>query len=250
MSGDRIVLAGDRDGAAARLVQVTARLGETTLGPHALIGGLAVMCRLAAVHRATQDVDAVAEVTEPSAVELLAAGVAAQGTGHPGRVVVDGITVDLVDTGPVRPEDLDGLEPADRLFVASHRWALDTATRAVLVAGDASATIPVATAAALVAMKSGALLGGRTRQPAKRASDLYDVYRLLAVHDRSTGIAAALAGAPWGLGAMVGAALRTRVLEVPERAVRWLFDGGPEMGTVTAEALVEVVSPLAGGSGG
>lgn len=63
MSGERIVLAGDADGEAARLVRTTARLAGVDLGPHALIGGLAVMCRLAAVHRATHDVDTVTETT-------------------------------------------------------------------------------------------------------------------------------------------------------------------------------------------
>lgn len=34
MSGERIVLAGDVDGVAARLVQVTARLASLDLGPY------------------------------------------------------------------------------------------------------------------------------------------------------------------------------------------------------------------------
>lgn len=46
VSGERVVLAGDADGNAARLVRATARLADAGLGPHALVGGLAVMCRL------------------------------------------------------------------------------------------------------------------------------------------------------------------------------------------------------------
>jgi hypothetical protein len=65
-----------------------------------------------------------------------------------------------------RLEDLVGIDSADRLFVVSHRWALDTATAAELVAGDEVASIRVATPSALVAMKSGALLGGRMPEPA------------------------------------------------------------------------------------
>lgn len=75
MSGEPIVLAGAEDGNAARLVRSTARLGEAHLGPHALIGGLAVMCRLAAVHRATQDVDTVIETTAPTAVQVIASSI-------------------------------------------------------------------------------------------------------------------------------------------------------------------------------
>ena len=63
MSGEPIVLAGDVNGTAARLVETIARLAELNLGPYALVGGLAVMCRLAAVHRATQDIDTVTEAT-------------------------------------------------------------------------------------------------------------------------------------------------------------------------------------------
>ena len=70
MSGERIVLTDDTDGTTARLVHVTARLAGVGLGPHALIGGLAVMCRLAAVHRATQDVDTVTETRRTSTTSI------------------------------------------------------------------------------------------------------------------------------------------------------------------------------------
>lgn len=244
MSGEPIVLAGAEDGNAARLVHATARLGEAHLGPHALIGGLAVMCRLAAVHRATQDVDTVTETTAPTAVEVITSSIGTPDPANPGRVFVDGVTIDVIDTESFRHEDLDGLDPGDRLFVVSHRWALDTATDTELVAGDASASIRVATPPALVAMKSGALLGGRTREPRKRASDLYDLYRLVLEYDRNGGIADVLTAAPFGLGPLVGEALRSRVVEEPERAIRWLLDGGPEMNAVTPDDLRDVIGPL------
>jgi hypothetical protein len=69
VSGERIVLAGAAGSNAAALVRATARLADANLGPYALVGGLAVMCRLAAVHRATQDVDTVTETTAPTAAE-------------------------------------------------------------------------------------------------------------------------------------------------------------------------------------
>lgn len=244
MSGERIVLAGAAGGNAVRLVQATARLAEAHLGPHALIGGLAVMCRLAAVHRATQDVDTVAETTAPTAVEVITSSIGSPDPSNAGRVIVDGIKIDVIDTESLTYEDLGGIDLGDRLFVVSHRWALDTATNTELVTGDATASIRVATPAALVAMKSGALLGGRTREPRKRASDLYDLYRIVLEYDRTGGIADALTAAPFGLGPLVGEALRSRVVEEPERAVRWLLDGGPEMGAVTPDDLRDAVGPL------
>jgi hypothetical protein len=197
------------------------------------------------VHRATQDVDTVTETTAPTAVEVIAASIGRHDPSNPSRAVVDGITIDVIDTEAFRPEDLDGINSADRLFVVSHRWALETATATELVAGSEVASIRVATPSALVAMKSGALLGGRMREPRKRASDLYDLYRLVLECDRSGGIADALGAAPFDLGHLVAEALAARVIEEPERAVRWLLDGGPEMGNVTPDDLRDVIGPLA-----
>ncbi len=244
MSGELIVLAGDPDSNAARLVRATGRLAEADLGPHALIGGLAVMCRLAAVHRVTQDVDTVTETTTPTAVEVITSTIGDPDPSNPNRAVIDGITIDVIDTESFRDEDLDGIDLGNRLFVVSHRWALDTATEVELVAGDERASIRVATAPALVAMKSGAVFGGRSRDPRKRASDLYDLYRLTLDYDRTGGIAEALAAAPFRLGDLVADALRARVIEEPERAVRWLIEGGPEMGSVTADDLRDVIGPF------
>jgi hypothetical protein len=244
VSGERVELAGDADGSAARLVRVTGRLADAGLGPHALIGGLAVMCRLAAVHRATQDVDTVTETTAPTAVEVITSSIGEPDPSNPNRVVVDGVMIDVIDTEAFGSEDLDGVDVAGRLFVVSHRWALDTATETDIVAAGVTAAIRVATPAALVAMKAGAVLGGRPREPRKLASDLYDLYRLVLEHDRAGGIADPLAAAPFGLGCLVGDALRRRVVEQPERAVRWLLDGGPEMGAVTLDDLADVIGPL------
>jgi hypothetical protein len=177
VSGERIVLADAAQGNAARLVQATARLAEAHLGPHALIGGLAVMCRLAAVHRATQDVDTVAETTAPTAVEVITSSIGTPDASSPNRVLVDGVKIDVIDIERLRYEDLDGID-----------------------------------------------LG-----------------------DRTGGVAEALTAAPFGLGYLVGEALRTRVAEEPERAVRWLHDGGPEMDAVTPDDLRDVIGPLIDG---
>jgi len=244
VSGDHVDLAGDASGMTARLVHTAARLADADLGPYALVGGLAVMCRLVAVHRATQDIDTVTETTVPTAVEVITSSIGHVDPTNPNRAIVDGIRVDVIDTETFVGDDLHGIAATDRLFVVSHRWALDSATRIELVAGDAAASIRVATPAALVAMKAGAVFGGRSRQPRKRASDLYDIYRLVLEYDRRGNIAEALSKAPHELGRMVGRALDERVGGEPERAARWLFDGGPEMSTVTADDLRDVIGPL------
>lgn len=163
---------------------------------------------------------------------------------NPNRVLIDGVKVDVIDTAPFHYGDLDGVDLGGRLFAVSHRWALDNATETEIVAGEETASIRVATPPALVAMKSGAVLGGRSRDPRKRASDLYDLYRLVLEYDRAGGIADAIASAAFGLGRLVADALRERVVEEPERAVRWLLDGGPEMRAVTADDLRDLLRPL------
>ena len=201
------------------------------------------MCRLAAVHRATQDVDTVTETTVPTGIEVITSSIGLPDPSNASRVFIDGVRVDVIDTESFRYEDLEGIEPSDRLFIISHRWALDTATAVDLVAGDAAASIRVTTPPALVAMKSGALVGGR-REPRKRASDLYDLYRLVLEYDRTGAIATALAASPFGLGELVADALRAQVVVQPERAIRWLLDGGPEMATVRKQDLTDVLGPL------
>lgn len=244
MSGDRVVLVDDANGNAARLVRTTARLAGVDLGPHALVGGLAVMCRLAAVHRVTQDVDTVTETTTPPAVEVVASSIGRPDPSNPSRVIVDGVTVDIIDTEALRNEDLEGLDVAERLFLVSHRWALDTAAHIEIVVGDVTATIRVSTPSALVGMKAGALLGGPQREQRKRASDLYDAYRLTVEYDRAGAIADELSAAPFGLGCLVGEALRSRVIDEPERAARWLLDGGAEMSAITPDDLRDAIGPL------
>ena len=244
MSGERVELAGDSDGRTARLVRAAARLADADLAPHALVGGLAVMCRLSAVHRVTQDIDAVTEAGAPSAVEVIASSIGKVDPSNPTRVIIDGVKVDVIETGGSAPEDLEGIAVVGRLFVVSHRWALDTATDTDIVVGDVHASIRVALPAALVGTKTGALLGGRPREPHKRASDLYDLYRLTAEFDRTGAVAGALDAAPFGLGQLVGEALQSLVVDNAERAARWLVDGGSEMSVLTPDDLLDVIGPL------
>lgn len=246
MSGSQIKLVGNVDGMATRLVGATARLAAAGLGPHALVGGLAVMCRLVKVHRVTTDIDTVTETTTPTAIELITSSIGSSDPTNRARVFIDGVRVDIIETEAFDDEDLEGIEGVDRLFVVAHRWALETAEPAeIVVAGSEDvATIRVATPAALVAMKTSALAARRPREPRKHASDLYDLYSLTVEHDREGRLAEALSAAPYGLGAQVGAHLQQAVVDNAERAARWLSDGGTEMGAITADDIRDVLGPL------
>ncbi len=242
--GEPIALAGDADGAAARLVHAAARLADAGLGPHALVGGLAVMAQLGAAHRATHDIDLVTETTEPSTVARIAATIGTADPANSARAIVDEVHIDVIETQALTAEGLDGIEGSDLLFVVAHRWALESATPRTLVAAGSTAVVGLATPAALVGAKTAALAAGRRRQPHKRGSDLYDIYRLCATHDRTGALSAALDAAPFALGRLVADGIRSLVLDEPERAALWLDEGSEEMATVSATDLHDVLEPL------
>ncbi len=108
----------------------------------ALIGGLAVTARVASPttgYRATADVDFVsADDTPPTLVEVLTAR---HHVEEP--IVIDGIKVDVIPTYEVTDEDLAGIDDGPRLFVAGHRWALDTAETVTLSCTTPAGTITV-----------------------------------------------------------------------------------------------------------
>ncbi len=106
------------------------------------------------------------------------------------------------------------------------RWALETATRCtVTVAGtDAREDLPVATAAALVAMKLHAIQDRSSDE--KRASDAWDLYRLLNSYNRDGTLSNAFADGPPGLTALVAGAL-TRVFRTEVTRTRhWIVGYG------------------------
>jgi hypothetical protein len=200
----------------------------------AVVGGIAVNIRLAtssAAHRATTDIDVVAHAELPTALEVLSADAR-----------MAGVEFDVIETQPITDDELDGFDDGNKLFLAGHRWALDTATPVRLVSGAAELTVPVATAAGLVAAKSHALGYGRPqRRATKRGGDLYDVFRLLEVFDARGDVAAALAGAPCELGRIIAAVVRVEVLTSPTRVVRAMTDAG---GTVDVDRLLDVFEPF------
>ncbi|MEO7571541.1 MAG: hypothetical protein ABIX10_03825 [Acidimicrobiales bacterium] len=50
-------------------------------------------------------------------------------------MLVGGTKVEFLGVGPLNESDLEGIPTKDALFVASHAWALDTASPITVVAG-------------------------------------------------------------------------------------------------------------------
>lgn len=150
-----------------------------------LVGGLAVTTRVSAagvIHRATIDIDLVSIYLDPDpeAIEVIAA--AHQSDPH--RLLVGGVKVDIIPTNPIVDADLDGLEDRDRLFLAGHRWAFETAAdERLTVPGAELVSVRVATPAGLVAAKTHAVgYPSSTRRATKHGSDLLDLFRLVELY--------------------------------------------------------------------
>jgi hypothetical protein len=235
VSGERILLVDGADGRLTDLVRATALVVEHAGLRVALIGGLAVTCRLAAAHRVTQDVDLVAEtpldlVAEPGSVadNLVAAGVARVATDMSSiRLFVGDAKVEIIETEPLDPLAAADIEPErSRLFVLAHRWALESATAMTISVtdGDVRASLRVATPAALVTMKLHSIQD--RSQDRKRASDAWDLFRLLQAHNAAGEITSAIADGPPGLAPIAAAAL-DRIFRIDvTRTRRWIHGYG------------------------
>ncbi len=191
-----------RGPAMAGLVRGVAALAEAGLDRHAIVGGVAITARLGRAHRSTIDVDTVVAVDD---------------------------------------SDLDAIPAKDALFVASHAWALQTATPCTFVAEAHSvlrATAPVATPAVLVAMKLHAI---EDRHPSrahdKRAGDAWDIYRLLIDCDGDNAVRGALAGVAPNFRGLVRDGAGRILVSGAGRTRGWLQAGGEEMAAVTADEL-------------
>jgi Nucleotidyl transferase AbiEii toxin, Type IV TA system len=258
VSGERILLVDGADGRLTDLLRATALVVEHTGLRVALIGGLAVTCRLAAGHRVTQDVDLVADtpldlVAEPASVSdsLVSAGVARAATDTSSiRLFVGDAKVEIIETAPLDPTEAAGIEPErSRLFVLAHRWALESATAMTISVTDGGiqATLPVATPAALVTMKLHSVQD--RSQDRKRASDAWDLFRLLQVHNVAGEITAAIAGGPSGLAPLASAAL-DRIFRIDvTRTRRWIHTYGEPGWTrlMTDDALGDLATEVIGG---
>ena len=210
--------------ALGRLLGVLRRLTASDMPAIAVIGGMAVNIRLSTAdeaHRATLDIDIVADDAAPTALAVLSRGHHLTGND---TVVVDGVEVDIIETYAVSEHDLEGLGDDAKLFIVGHRWALDTAGLVGITAfgrGGPRVDVRVATAAGLVATKSHAAGYPRAaRRANKHGGDLYDLFRLIEAFDRRGELRSDLAAAPGGLGKLVAQVVEAEILANPARALR------------------------------
>ena len=209
-----VVLSGRRGGTTHREVELLASLPAGLR----LIGGLAVMCRVGTPHRATVDLDAVTRDLDGVHDHLARLALTAPGGGQYG--FADGLDLDVIDVAPVPAAELvaalaEGGAPLTdlELNVVAHTWAHDTASALDIVAVDDEtgarlASAPqrmVATPAGIIAMKASTVPLRASSRPEKRASDLYDLGRLLVAADLAP---ADLAALPEPLGGVVRDRLR------------------------------------------
>jgi hypothetical protein len=198
-----VLLTGRRGGTTHREVELLASLPPELR----LIGGLAVMCRVGTPHRATVDLDAVTRNLGGVHDHLARLALTSVGGGQ--YTFAGDLDLDVIDVAPVPADQLlaelaAGADADDELSdlelnVVAHTWAHDTATPLDIVAVDEAggarlAEAPgrlVATAAGIVAMKATTVALRASSKPEKRASDLYDLGRLLvAGHLRPADLAA------------------------------------------------------------
>lgn len=208
------------------------------------------------MHRATADVDLVTGEPEVAvdgnsvADSLVASGVARRHPGDPpNRVEVAGARVENIETAPLGPDQAAGIEAdRDRLFVLAHRWALETATPCTItVSGaDATAAVPVATPAAIVAMKLHSVQDRHDQ--AKKASDAWDLYRLLDSGLADSKFSASFGGAPPGLLSLIDAGMDRLFRQGVTQTRRWVVTyGDPSWSTVaTEEALDQIADAFLG----
>lgn len=210
-----------------------------TLPSWALVGGVSVAVNLNGFHRPTADLDTVS-IDGDGALELLIERGARRSTSgvtiESGSTVVD---VDIIDVS-------DG-DPESGAFLA-HRFALDTAIKRLLRVMSLSGaqlltevTAPVATPAAIVAMKLHSVEGRRESRPEKRASDIYDVVRIVSAFG-SVSIADELTrSAPTSLVASVVSRCNRYFVNDVDRSFRWLrMDSRSALSDVDRSELVLV----------
>lgn len=194
---DAVVLTGRPDGTTARAVDVLRELPSE----FRLIGGLAVLCRVGVPHRATVDLDALARRLDLFDDAIRSVAVSSTGGGQyvmPGRLELDVIDVSPDDAETLTDQLLaHGGEVTDlEINTVGHTWAHDTATAVdiTVLSEDTHQMLtrasgrPVASSAGLIAMKATTVPLRASSRPEKRASDLYDLGRLIATTDGIRGL--------------------------------------------------------------
>lgn len=172
----------ESDTVLARSIEALGRFPTTQ--PWVLIGGIAVFLRLGQITRPTADADTVAR----SQAELIAAlvddDITSVVTGGDIQIEVNNnlVEIDVMDLAD------DPLPPGNELraFALARRCALTTAeTQQVIVTNTSNATIassmiPLATIAALTALKTVSMVRRpHGNNPQKVGSDVHDLVRLI-----------------------------------------------------------------------
>ncbi len=183
MSGDRppVHLDAPAGSVLARAVEALGRFPGD--GSWALVGGVAVFIRLGSVTRPTADADTVARSQAELLDRLVAGEVATIVSGGELEVPVAGgaIEIDVMD---LADDPLPG-DAERRAFALARRHALDGAVSdRIIVSADGSVvvdvTIPVATAGALIALKTVSMVRRpHGKSPQKVGSDIHDLVRLV-----------------------------------------------------------------------
>lgn len=176
-----------------------------------LVGGVAVICRLATAHRVTLDADALART--PGMLQVLKARPDASAAPTTQGVRLDGAIVEVIPVERATSEELaDVDDPKQRLFVAAHSWAYDTAELLEIhTTSGTKCQIRVATPAALVATKTHAFVGRPSDD--KTPSDVHDLLLLVEHYE----VSEALDEAPADLRELVRQFLSSRLSDDMER---------------------------------
>jgi plasmid maintenance system killer protein len=174
VSGKRVTFVGD---AMAAVVQGVEEVRILIGQPPVVVGGLAVMCRLASPYRATTDLDVVDRLLGP--VPQLQVLRAAQGAEpvEPTSVLLPTVHGQVrVDVLEVRQIEIDqpSDDPGDRLHASAHAWASDSATGLTievvpLSGAHVEVSALVAEPGPLIAMKLQAIMN---RAVTKQGTDL------------------------------------------------------------------------------
>ena len=237
-----VVLASGPEDHLLRYTAAIQQLEAANIGKHALVGGFAVMLRLASAHRVTEDLDTVTWTPDGTSKTPIRILTALGATPSRNGVDIGDVHIDLIPVSDYDPEQLpDDLD--DAMFVVAHAFALKTATPIRISAlnslhkEERTVTAQVASSAALVAMKLGAIARRRGESLHKRVSDTYDAYCLLAEHDRNGDVARLLAAAKDALGPWCAIQARDIFDANAERSKGWLNTGSPAMTQISAAQL-------------
>ena len=209
MAGERVILAGDTGGRIRSFVSALERFPDSP--PWVVVGGFAVNVRISQVHRLTNDLDTIS-AQQSELIEILLAQPGADRLDH-AKLRFTGeapaVDIDVMDDTSGHPLPL---EPSDRAFALARRYAMQTREQLAIVVTEGAevsveVTAPVASVAALVALKSVSMPRRiASNHPEKVASDAHDLVRLVEGRDLHA-LAQLLAATGEELGSWIGRTL-------------------------------------------